>query len=76
VLDPDNWMRETRFRFSTGGPGYPAGMIALVAVLLVVWLVLAVLGLVIHGLFWLFVVGLILFLLTGGFGWLRRRSRH
>jgi hypothetical protein len=51
-------------------------MIALVLVLLVAWLVLAVLGLVVHGLFWLFVVGLILFLVTGGFGWLRRRSNH
>jgi len=51
-------------------------MIALIAALLVVWLVLAVLGLVIHGLFWLFVVGLILFLVTGGVGWLRRRSGH
>jgi hypothetical protein len=66
----------TSFRFFAGGSGYLAGMIALVAGLLVVWLVLAVLGLVIHGLFWLFVVGLILFLVTGGSGWLRRRSKH
>jgi len=49
-------------------------MIALILLLLVVWLVLAVLGLVIHGLFWLFVVGLVLFLATGVVGWLRRRT--
>jgi len=49
-------------------------MIALILLLLVVWLVLAVLGLVIHGLFWLFIVGLILFLGTGVVGWLRRRT--
>ena len=49
-------------------------MIALILILLVVWLVFAVLGLVIHGLFWLFIVGLILFLGTGLLGWLRRRT--
>jgi hypothetical protein len=49
-------------------------MIALVLLLLVVWLILAVLGLVIHGLFWLFVVGAILFVATGVLGWLRRRT--
>jgi hypothetical protein len=48
-------------------------MIALILLLLVVWLILAVLGLVIHGLFWLFIVGLVLFIGTGVVGWLRRR---
>lgn len=50
------------------------GMIGLIALLLVVWLVLVVVGFVIHGLFWLAVIGIILFLATGGWGWLRRRS--
>jgi hypothetical protein len=50
------------------------GMLALIGVLLVIWLVLAVLGLTIKGLFWLFVIGLILFLATGAFGFMRRRS--
>ena len=49
-------------------------MVGLIAFLLVAWLVLAVLGFVIHGLFWLAVIGLVLFVVTGGFGWMRRRS--
>ena len=42
--------------------------------LLVIWVVLAVLGFVIHGLFWLAIIGIVLFLLTGGFGLSRNRS--
>ena len=49
-------------------------MLGLILLLLVVWLVLAVLGLVIKGLFWLFIIGLILFVATGIFGWVRRRT--
>ncbi len=49
------------------------GMIALIIGLLVLWLILVVLGLVVKSLFWLFVVGLILFLATGVVGWVRRR---
>jgi hypothetical protein len=49
-------------------------MLGLVLTLLVIWLVLAVLGLAIKGLFWLFIVGLILFVATGLFGWVRRRT--
>lgn len=49
-------------------------MLKVIAVLLVVWLVVAVLGAVIEGLFWLTVVGALLFLATAGYGYLRRRS--
>jgi uncharacterized RDD family membrane protein YckC len=49
-------------------------MAGLLITLLIVWLVLAVLGLVIKGLFWLFIIGLILFVVTGVFGWMRRRT--
>jgi hypothetical protein len=49
-------------------------MVGLIVALLVIWAVLAVLGLVIKGLIWLFIVGLILFVVTGIFGWLRRRA--
>jgi hypothetical protein len=49
-------------------------MAGLLITLLIVWLVLAVLGLVVKGLFWLFVIGLILFVVTGVFGWMRRRT--
>ncbi len=41
--------------------------------LLVIWVVLAVLGFVIHGLFWLAIIGIVLFVLTGGFGFTRSR---
>ena len=46
----------------------------LIVALLVIWLVLAVLGLALKGLFWLFVVGAILFIGTGIWGWIRRRA--
>ena len=45
----------------------------LIVALLVIWVVLAVLGFVIHGLFWLAIIGIVLFLLTGGFGFVRNR---
>jgi hypothetical protein len=46
----------------------------LIIALLVVWLILAVLGLVLKGLFWLFVIGAILFVVTGIMGFVRRRT--
>ena len=49
-------------------------MLKLIAVLLVVWLVLTVLGAVVEGLFWLTVVGAVLFLATAGYGYLKRGS--
>jgi len=49
-------------------------MVGLIVTLLVIWLILAVLGLVIKGLFWLFVIGAILFVVTGAMGWFRRRT--
>ncbi|MFE9653121.1 hypothetical protein [Micromonospora sp. NPDC006431] len=48
-------------------------MIALLVALLLVWLVLVVVGLVVKGLFWLFVVGVILFVATAIVGWVRKR---
>jgi hypothetical protein len=49
-------------------------MLALVGVLLVVWVVLAVLGFVIKGLVWLAIVGIVLFVATAAFGWVRRKA--
>ena len=46
----------------------------LLVVLLVVWLVLAVLGFVIKGLFWLAIIGIVLFLATAIWGWFRRSA--
>jgi len=54
--------------------GYSGAMVGLIVTLLVIWLILAVLGLVLKGLFWLFVIGAILFVLTGVFGFFRRRT--
>jgi hypothetical protein len=49
-------------------------MLALVGVLLVVWVVLAVLGFVIKGLVWLAIVGIVLFVATAAFGWVKRKA--
>jgi hypothetical protein len=49
-------------------------MVGLLVALLIIWAVLAVLGIVVKGLFWLFIVGLILFVATGVWGWVRRRT--
>jgi hypothetical protein len=50
-------------------------VLRLIGFLLVVWLVISVVGAVIEGLFWLAVVGLILFVLTAAVGWGKRDTR-
>ncbi|WP_411721623.1 hypothetical protein [Mycetocola sp.] len=50
-------------------------MIAIIVTLLVVWLVLAVLGFVIEGLFWLAVIGFVLFIATLVWAWFKRKTR-
>lgn len=42
--------------------------------LLVIWLVLSVLGFVIKGLFWLAIIGIVLFVATGAIGWFRNKG--
>lgn len=52
-------------------------MLALLLTLVIVWIVLGIIGFVVHGLFWLFVVALVLFVATvlgGAFGRGRRSS--
>lgn len=49
-------------------------MKTIIVVLLVVWLVVALLGVLIKGLFWLLVIGGVLFLGTAAYGWLKLRS--
>lgn len=49
-------------------------MLGVIVVLLVVWLALAVLGAVIEGLFWLTIVGTVLFLATAAYGAVMRRA--
>ena len=53
--------------------GYARPMIGLIVALLLVWLVLVVVGLAVKGLFWLFVIGAILFVVTAVIGFIRRR---
>ena len=50
-------------------------MLRLVGFLLVGWVVVSVVGAVIEGLFWLAVVGLVLFVLTAAVGWGKRDTR-
>ena len=42
--------------------------------LLVIWAVVAVLGIVIKGLFWLIIVGAVLFVATGVIGFVKREA--
>ncbi len=52
------------------------GMWTLVIVLLVVWAGLSILGFVVKGLFWLAVLGIVLFLATLVFGMFRGRGAN
>ena len=47
-------------------------MLRLLGLLLVIWLAVSVLGAFIEGLFWLAVLGLVLFAATAALGWTRR----
>lgn len=49
-------------------------MKTLIVLLLVAWLVVSLLGVLIEGLFWLLVVGVVLFLATAAWGWFKLRS--
>lgn len=51
---------------------YRGRMLGLVIFLLILWAALAIFGFVVEGLLWLAVIALILFLITGIIGWLRR----
>jgi hypothetical protein len=61
------------------GAGYPAAgerknIMGLLVGLLVVWAVLIVLGVVIKSLFWLLIVGIVLFVATGVIGFVKRKT--
>ena len=49
-------------------------MLGIIALLLVIWLAVAVVGAVVEGLFWLLVIGAVLFLATAAYGWVKRTS--
>lgn len=46
----------------------------LIVILLIVWLVLAVLGALLEGLFWLTVIAVVLMVATGVWGWMKRKT--
>jgi len=50
-------------------------MLWVIVILLVIWLLVSVLGFVIEGLFWLAVIGIVLFIATAVWGWLKRKAR-
>jgi hypothetical protein len=43
--------------------------------LLVIWLAITVVGVVVHALFWLAVIGALFFVATAAIGWVRRDNR-
>ena len=49
-------------------------MLGFLALLLIIWIALVVIGAVVKGLFWLAVIGVVLFLATAAFGWNRDGS--
>ncbi|SNS60890.1 LPXTG-motif cell wall anchor domain-containing protein [Micrococcales bacterium KH10] len=49
-------------------------MVNFLIFLLIVWLVLSVLGFVIKGLFWLAIIGIVLFLGTSAWLWIKRKA--
>jgi hypothetical protein len=49
-------------------------VLGFIALLLIIWIALVVIGAVVKGLFWLAVIGVVLFLATAAFGWIRRRT--
>ena len=46
----------------------------LIVALLVIWIALSILGFVVKGLVWLAIIGLVLFLATAAYGFVRRKS--
>lgn len=49
-------------------------MSTVIGILLVIWLVLAILGTVLEGLFWLTIVAIVLLVGTGIYGWIKRKA--
>ena len=56
--------------------GTVTGMLTVIVILLVVWAILAVVGFAINGLLWLAIIGIILFVGTLIFGFVRRNARR
>jgi hypothetical protein len=50
-------------------------VLRLLGLLLVIWLLVSIVGAVVKGLFWLTVIGLLLFAVTAVLGWNKRDTR-
>ena len=46
----------------------------LIITLLIIWLVLSILGFAVKGLLWLAIIGLVLFVATAVWGWVKRKA--
>lgn len=49
-------------------------MKTLIVVLLVLWIAVAIIGALLEGLFWLLVIGVVAFIATAAWGWLKLRA--
>ncbi|MGW8592892.1 hypothetical protein ACWGLC_14430 [Dietzia sp. NPDC055877] len=47
-------------------------MLRLIGILLIVWLAFAIVGFVVKGLLWLAIIGIVLFVATAAWGWVKR----
>jgi LPXTG-motif cell wall-anchored protein len=47
----------------------------LIIALLVIWFVLSIVGFAVKGLIWLAIIGLVLFVATGVWGWAKRKAK-
>lgn len=74
-------------RFTCRGSGGPKGWVdmtkqaraydacmGLIIGLLVIWIVLSIIGFAVKGMIWLAIIGLILFVATGIWGWVKRKA--
>jgi hypothetical protein len=50
-------------------------VLGFIALLLVIWLAFIIIGAVIEGLFWLVIIGAVLFVATAAYGWVKRNTR-
>lgn len=50
-------------------------VLGFIALLLIVWLAIIVIGAVVEGLFWLMIIGALLFVATAAYGWVKRNTR-
>lgn len=49
-------------------------MLAVLGILLLIWIVFIVIGVAVHALFWLLIIGVVLFVGTAIFGFIRREA--